>query len=171
MERYNDFCVAKCGNKDQFFLFDSAFAENICGNTWTMDGHGYVCRNKNGKLERLHSVVFELATGKPVPKGMYIDHINKCKTDNRLCNLRVVAPEDNSKNISLKSNNTTGYTGVSLASKGKGYRAYITVNRKQISLGTHSTVEEAARVRYAAEERFGFTHKQNLAAYLENKGG
>lgn len=166
MERYNDFCVAKCGNKDQFFLFDSAFAENVGGNTWTMDGHGYVCRNKNGKLERLHSVVFELATGKPVPKGMYIDHINKCKTDNRLCNLRVVAPKDNLKNLPLKSNNTTGYTGVSYAYKEGRYRAYITVNKKRIELGTYATAEEAARARYAAEEKFGFTHRQNLGAFL-----
>ena len=166
MTLYNDFGVERCGNKDVYFLFDAILADRICGNIWTLDGLGYVCRTVDGQLQRLHTFVIEESTGKRIPDGMYVDHINKCKTDNRLCNLRVVCPEDSSKNMPVRSDNTSGITGVALASKGVGYRAYITVKGKRIGLGTYPTVEEAARARYAAEERYGFQHQQNLTAFL-----
>lgn len=172
MTVYNDFAVEKCGNKDVYFLVDASVAEAIGKNTWTLDGHGYLCRNVMGKLQRLHTYVIETVTGKTVPKGMYVDHINKCKTDNRLCNLRIVSPSDSAMNMPLKANNTSGYTGVSHGRNHKGYRAYITVDKQRIELGTFPTIEEAARARYVAEERYGFTHQQNLEAFLiELEGG
>lgn len=166
MLKFGDFAVAKCGNADVYFLCDTEFADDVSNNTWTLDSCGYVCRNKNGAVQRLHNFVIETSVGKAVPSGMYVDHINRCKTDNRLCNLRIVDPATNSKNLPIKTNNSTGVTGVSKGRGGSGWRAYITVNKKRIELGTYKTIEEAARVRYAAEEKFGFTHRQNLAAFL-----
>ena len=166
MTVYNDFAVGKCGNRDIYFLVDADVARDVGMNTWTMDGHGYLCRNKNGKLQRLHTYVIERSTGKTVPSGMYVDHINKCKTDNRLCNLRIVSPSDSATNMPKRSDNTSGYVGVSCGRNHKGYRAYITVGKKRIELGTFPTIEEAARVRYVAEERYGFKHQQNLEAFL-----
>lgn len=166
MTRYGDFVVEQCGNAEVFFLFDDDMTEEVCGNTWTLDGNGYVCRNKDGKLERLHTLVVKKNIGGDIPEGAYVDHINQCKTDNRRCNLRIVSPQDSAKNMPLKANNTTGVAGVSLGRGGKGYRAYITVDKRRIELGTYKTLEEAARVRYAAEEKYGFTHRQNLAAFL-----
>ena len=80
--------------------------------------------------------------------------------------MRIVDPKTNSKNLPLKSNNSTGVTGVAKGRGGNGWRAYINVDKKRIELGTYKTIEEAARVRYAAEEKFGFKHQQNLAAFL-----
>jgi hypothetical protein len=171
MTLYNDFAVEKCGNKDAYFLIDANIAEAVCQNTWTVDSTGYLCRNVRGVLQRLHIFVIETATGKKVPEGMYVDHINKCKTDNRLCNLRIVSPRDSAMNLPLKANNTSGYTGVSHGRNNKGYRAYITVDKKRIELGTFPTIAEAARARYAAEERYGFTHHQNLEAFLVDQEG
>lgn len=166
MQTYGEFSVVKCGNAEVYFLVDAELANSIDDNTWTLDSCGYVCRNNRGKVQRLHNFVIETMYGKGVPSGMYIDHINRCKTDNRLCNLRVVDPSTNAKNMPLKSNNSTGFTGVSRGRGGDGWRAYITVNKKRIELGTYKTIEEAARVRYAAEEKFGFTHRQNISAFL-----
>lgn len=168
MTMYGDFCVEKCGNKDQFFLFDTALMDEIAKNKWTLDSCGYLCRNVRGRVERMHTVVVEHYMGCKLANGLHVDHINKCKRDNRICNLRIVSPQDNLKNMPLKSNNTTGVTGVSLASKGQGYRAYITVNRRRIGLGTYKTLNEAARARYAAEERYGFLHEQSLEAFLDD---
>lgn len=170
MTRYGDFVVDQCGNAEVFFLFDENMTELVYGNTWTLDGHGYVCRNKGGKIERLHTLVVEKAIGGKIPAGAYVDHINKSKTDNRLCNLRVVSPMDSAKNMPLRSDNTTGIAGVSRGRNGVGYRAYITVNKKRIELGTYPTLSEAARVRYVAEERYGYTHQQNLGAFLIELG-
>jgi hypothetical protein len=110
--------------------------------------------------------VVKKAAGGEIPAGAYIDHINKCKTDNRICNLRIVSPEDSAKNMPLRSDNATGVSGVSIGRGGKGYRAYITVGKRRIELGTYKTLQEAARARYAAEEKYGFTHRQSLAAFL-----
>ena len=166
MTRYGDFAVEQCGNAEVFFLFDNDMTEEVAKNTWTLDGHGYVCRNKGGKLERLHTLVAMKEIGGEIPAGSYVDHINQCKTDNRRCNLRVVSPEDSARNMPLRANNTTGVAGVSLGRGGKGYRAYITVDKSRIELGTYKTLQDAARARYAAEERYGFTHRQNLKAFL-----
>jgi len=43
----------------------------------------------------------------------HIDHINGDRTDNRIENLRDVAPSENQKNMKLNARNTSGYVGVS----------------------------------------------------------
>lgn len=166
MTEYNRFCVEKCGNKNEYFLFDSSMKDIVSSGVWSLDDCGYICRYINGKTKRLHIIAVEYATGRKIPKGMYVDHINEDKMDNRLCNLRIVSPQESSRNMPIKSNNTTGVTGVSKGKKGIGYRAYINVDKKRIELGTYSTLEEAARVRHCAEEKYGFKNKQNLYAFL-----
>lgn len=41
-----------------------------------------------------------------------IDHINRCKSDNRLVNLRDIEHCENGRNVGIRSNNTSGVTGV-----------------------------------------------------------
>ena len=54
-------------------------------------------------------------------------------------------------------NSRTGITGVS--AWGDKYRAYITVDRKQINLGTFGKLEDAVKARKNAEERY-FSERQ-----------
>ena len=165
MTEYGSFAVEKCGNADEYFIFDAFMSDKIRENIWTKDGHGYVCRNRNGVMQRLHIMVAERMIGSKIPKGCYVDHINRCKLDNRTCNLRVVSPEDSARNMPIKANNTSGVTGVSITKYGT-YRAYISVDKRRIELGYYPTLQEAARIRYAAEETYGFKHQQNLSVYL-----
>ena len=55
-------------------------------------GFGY-----QGKKYTLHRVIWELHNG-PIPKGLFIDHINRDKYDNRIENLRLATPTENSTN-------------------------------------------------------------------------
>lgn len=63
--------------------------------------NGYIrwSTNRNHKKIRIlvHRLVWETFNGK-IPTNMEIDHINRDKTDNRLCNLRCVSHVQNMKN-------------------------------------------------------------------------
>jgi hypothetical protein len=47
-----------------------------------------------GKKQRAHRLVYEAFNG-PIPDGLFIDHVNGVKTDNRLENLEAVTHQEN----------------------------------------------------------------------------
>jgi hypothetical protein len=66
--------------------------------------HGYVQYNlsRNGHQSRLygHRIVW-IASNGLIPDDLEIDHINRVKHDNRLCNLRLVTNTENMQNCDL----------------------------------------------------------------------
>ena len=64
-------------------------------------------------------------------------------------------------------NSGTGITGVSAYHNGR-YRAYITVDRKQISLGCYDDISDAIAARKAAEQRY-FADRQKKANRIKKK--
>lgn len=87
------------------------------------------------------------------PKGKYIDHINKNTLDNRKCNLRICSNGANLRNGLVRTNNKTGYTGVSI-NRNNNFSARIRVNYKIIHLGTFSKLKEAIKARKVAELKY-----------------
>ena len=71
-----------------------------------------------------------------------IDHINCNKLDNRKCNLRNATHQENVFNKKCPKNNKSGHRGIRIMPSGR-FSAYITINKKQLSLGTYDTFEEA----------------------------
>jgi hypothetical protein len=88
-------------------------------------------------------IVWALHVGR-WPEGQ-IDHINRIRDDNRIANLRDVAPKVNASNRGVPRLGTTrarnGHRGVQL--KGKRFSARIVVNRKLHYLGMFPTAQEA----------------------------
>ena len=39
---YNRFCVEKCGNKEEYYLFDTDMKEFVANNIWTLDDCGHL---------------------------------------------------------------------------------------------------------------------------------
>lgn len=81
--------------------------------------------------------------------GVYVDHINGNKLDNRRSNLRIATPQQSAYNTTKPNKN--GYRGVTLhAGRAKPYQASIHLNGRKKSLGYYATAREAAAAYDAA---------------------
>lgn len=116
--------------------------------------HGYKQGHILNAVCQAHRVIWAIHTGK-WPSGE-VDHINGNRTDNRICNLRVVTSRDNSKNLSLRCDNTSGAHGVGWHPTTQKWRARIKAGGKSISLGLFAKKDDAIKARKAAEKRYGF---------------
>lgn len=72
-----------------------------------------------------------------------IDHKNRDSLDDRIDNLRPATNNQNARNTSRRSNNTSGYKGVSLDCWTSRYKASIKVNGRTLNLGRFDTAAEA----------------------------
>lgn len=94
----------------------------------------------DGRVYKAHRLAWFWTYGE-WPKGQ-IDHIDGNPLNNRLGNLRDVSVSVNQQNMKrAKSNNKTGFLGV--CPEGVRFKASITINRRQIYIGTFSTPELA----------------------------
>ena len=97
-------------------------------------GYRHLSLAVNGRQHRCYShrlAVFYM-TGKKPPRD--VDHADGNKAHNAWKNLRVATRAQNNANAKRPKNNTSGFKGVSRISE-KQWRAYITYNKRQISLG------------------------------------
>ena len=114
---------------------------------------GYLYGKVFGKNYLAHRVLWALEHGE-WPSGD-IDHINQNKTDNRMCNLRTATKTENARNKTRNKNNTSGFVGVSKC-KNK-WRAYVTVDHKQMHLGLFNTKKQAHNAREKANAHYLFS--------------
>lgn len=78
----------------------------------------------------------------------HIDHMDGNRDNNAIANLRPATNAQNLWNRGPQKNNTTGIKGVSRVPN--GWFAQIKVHGKQINLGVHATLQEAASAYSAA---------------------
>lgn len=70
---------------------------------------GYLCVNIRGVRFMAHRIIWKMLHG-DVP--YHLDHINRNRADNRICNIRESNGVDNRSNTDLMVSNTTGVIGV-----------------------------------------------------------
>ena len=143
---YRDDCIEIHFKDGRIGYFDLEDKELVEKTYWGLDVLGYAHGKINGRLARFHRHLFGF------PKET-IDHINRDKLDNRKCNIRLCTPKENSRNLSIAKNNTSGVTGVKKTKHGK-WNASIMVDRKGIHLGNFKTLEEAKEARMKAELKY-----------------
>lgn len=116
---------------------------------------GYIDVGFDYKRYQAHRIIWEMHYGS-IPEGMEIDHIWHNKLDNRIENLRLVTPIENSRNKSKNKNNISGVTGVSWNKRDNKWNVYIGVNGKNKYLGSFSDFNQAVDIRKQAELKYQF---------------
>ena len=112
-------------------------------------GFNVIVNNKYSYKE-IHRLVLLAFTDGP-KEGEQCDHINRDKTDNRICNLRWATVSENNKNRNNYGKCSKGVSIQKIRYKRKDgsivhsifYQAQITINGKQMNKGSFKTEEEA----------------------------
>lgn len=136
-----------------FAIVDDSFAY-LAKHRWYLTAFGYVARSvggrKNHKNQYLHRIVNN------TPAGLFTDHVNGNKLDNRQTNLRTADKSLNAINTSLRSDNTSGYKGVSRDKARDAWAVELTYQGRKIHLGRFKDVTTAAKAyNHKARELFG----------------
>ena len=102
------------------------------------DSSGYlqICLEKRSVL--VHRIIWVMHHG-DYPEE--VDHINRVRTDNRLCNLRRANINLNPKNHSKRKDNTSGQVGVNF--KNGKWVARIQVDKVRIHIGVFKSFDDA----------------------------
>jgi hypothetical protein len=116
-----------------------------------LNGHGYYTVKINGTSYSVHRLIWLYVYGSFPNK--YIDHKNRVRSDNRLCNLRDVNSTDNAQNISLPSHNKSGHIGVSWIKSHNCWTVFVKVNKKNNWLGYYKNLDDAVATRKAGEKQ------------------
>ena len=141
-------------SKDEEFWFDLEDYDLIKDYCWLIAADGYVASAK-GVL--FHNIVMG---------NKSIDHKNHKKYDNRKSNLRKASASQNQMNATKRSDNTSGFTGVSWDKNKNKWIAYIAINGKQEYLGAFNKKENAINARKEAEDKyFGEWSYDNSISY------
>ena len=115
---------------------------------WTLGNHGYVTSGAGKNqilLHRLLSNAFD---------GIYVDHINRNKLDNRKLNYRFCTNQENNRNKDLYSHNSSGITGVTWNKDRNKWQAQIVVDDKNINLGRYDSFDDAVKARLDGEKKY-----------------
>ncbi|RYE99296.1 MAG: HNH endonuclease [Oxalobacteraceae bacterium] len=84
------------------------------------------------------------------PLGI-IDHINGNTGDNRICNLRDVTKVENARNAKRRTDNSSGYNGVSWCKRKRAWLARMCLNGRNKHIGYYATAVEASAARKLRE--------------------
>jgi hypothetical protein len=147
-----------------FSIIDLDDVDKVKEYKWGLSSKGYVITYIGDSCLLLHRLIMNCSN------KMTVDHINHNTLDNRKINLRICSHSQNHMNKDIYITNKSGYKGVCWNNKENKWRAYISINKKQINLGMYVNIEDAKKARKEAEEKyfgeFAYRNQGGINAYL-----
>lgn len=113
--------------------------------------HGYYLTMLRNRYCYVHRLIWMMFYG-DIP--VHIDHINRCGTDNRIENLRLATPAENSHNIEGHAGSKTGVKGVTWCNITRKWKVQLRVAGKNTYLGVYPLLADAAAAARAAREKY-----------------
>jgi len=151
--------IGYCNNDDTAFYFDMEDYDKIKDFGWyssyTAKNTNYYRPKANYKDENgnKHTVnMHRLILGDSAHE--VVDHIDHNTFNNRKYNLRGCTRRENNCNMSLRSNNTTGISGVHWYKAYGTYLASLNKDGKHHSLGYYDNKDDAIRARLVGEAKY-----------------
>ena len=140
----NDRGIALVDNEDYEML--SQYKWRIMRNNYALTTIKF---NNKWITKKMHRLIMN------EPKGMQIDHIDNNGLNNQKNNLRIVTHSQNMMN-KHKRWGVSKHKGVSFFKRDNNWRAYISINKKQIHLGYFNfEIKAAMAYNKSAKELFG----------------
>jgi len=134
--------------KDNFLVDDNGSIFRVDGNPVNLtESRGYLCFRAFGLKLSVHRVVYFLINGF-IPE--FIDHVDGDRKNNSPKNLRSATISQNNMNARIKSNNRSGFKGVSKVKKSGNFVSKIMANGKLHYLGEYKIAYDAAKAYDAA---------------------
>ena len=151
------------------FYFDLEDYDKIKDYCWSIGKKDDVEARVEGKLVKMHRLIIGVTDPKIVVDHIYHNEGGYGRRyDNRKCNLRLCEQQHNALNARLRSNNTSGVTGVEYNKKRNCWTASIKYCKKTYYLGSFKNKEDAIEARKQKEiELFGeFQYKEYMEGYI-----
>jgi hypothetical protein len=102
--------------------------------------------NTNLKVSGKHKIISLHRFLTNAPDGYVVDHIDGNPLNNRRSNLRVCRQAENVQNTHrIRSDNTSGFKGVSWSKEKRKWHAYVKVNGKRKHIGYFNDLEVASK--------------------------
>ena len=125
--------------------FDLDVADKVIDHAWTVDAWGYAVTSIDRKNVKMHILLGRKNH----------DHVNRNRLDNRFENLRQCSQQENTRNCSIRSNNTSGFIGVFWNKQKNKWYAKIRIDKDEDKfLGYYNKKEDAIKARLKAESEF-----------------
>jgi hypothetical protein len=139
-------------NTNKEFYFDLEDYDKIKNYCWFENHKGYIVTNTSeSKYLSIQRLVLNF------PNCEDIDHNNRNRKDNRKFNLEPMTHQNNMLNQDIRSNNTSGVTGVTWDEEKGKWHSYIMADGKLKHLGFFIEINEAIFIRLKAEKKYNYS--------------
>ena len=140
------YCFSISG--ELLFFTNLDVASKIAPLHWCKMANGYSSTHINGTQITAHRYITN------ADKGEIVDHKNRNKKDNTVSNLRICDKSQNAYNSKIRSDNTSGHTGVWYKKETQKWVAEIKNKYKKIHLGCFAKKSDAIKARLEAEKKY-----------------